>query len=130
MGRVWKRRKYRAVTGKKHRKTWWGRLTKKEKEQIREGKEKQKKLNTVADRYAELALGIRKENKNTKVKIGYDLKRLKQAEEKMKVGNSQDTDTKNETNEKAKPARQRFDLQQKSNKYKSYSKSKSCVVLC
>eukprot|EP01084_Bolivina_argentea_P084200 152347_1 len=74
MGRVWqhKKRKYRCVTSRKHRKKWWNQMTKKERQQLREAKGETKKLDRVADRYAEIALGIHK-----KKDIGYSEKSMK-----------------------------------------------------
>eukprot|EP01084_Bolivina_argentea_P290896 499806_1 len=74
MGRVWKqkKRKYRCVTSRKHRKKWWNQMTKKERQQLREAKGETKKLDRVADRYAEIALGL-----NKKKSIGYSQKSIK-----------------------------------------------------
>ena len=74
MGRVWKhkKRKYRCVTSRKHRKKWWNQMTKKERQQLREAKGETKKLDRVADRYAEIALGIKPKND-----IGYSQKSMK-----------------------------------------------------
>mmetsp|Transcript_73949 Transcript_73949/g.66565 ORF Transcript_73949/g.66565 Transcript_73949/m.66565 type:complete len:138 (+) Transcript_73949:29-442(+) len=73
MGRVWrqKKRKYRCVTSRKHRKKWWNQMTKRERQQLREAKGETKKLDRVADRYAEIALGIK-----PKHEIGYSRKSI------------------------------------------------------
>lgn len=72
MGRVWKRRKYRCVTKRKHRKSWWDHMTKRERQQLREAKGRVKKIDKVAEKYAQIALGL-----NTDSMIGKNSKRKK-----------------------------------------------------
>ena len=104
MGRVWrqKKRKYRCVTSRKHRKKWWNQMTKKERQQLREAKGEIKKLDRVADRYAEIALGIKPRND-----IGYSTKSImkKKADIKDKDNNHNNNNHNNKSKVKSFKAR-------------------------
>ena len=67
-----KKRKYRCVTSKRHRKKWWNGMTKRERQQLRDAKGQKRKIDRVAEKYAEIALGIaRKSDESTKKQFGY-----------------------------------------------------------
>ena len=63
-------------------------MTKKERQQLREAKGETKRLDKVANRYAEIALGIK-----PKADIGYSQKSINKKTKSILDNNPSDTDT-------------------------------------
>jgi len=75
-------------------------MTKKEREQLREAKGELKKMDRVADRYAEIALGLNNKKHN---EIGYSQKSMKKKAAEQKHGDLDDDKDKD-----GKPRVQKF----------------------